>query len=68
MRPPSQGIIIVDKVPPSMPIEETRKVLNLTVSLPTHVRTAHDLLVAIDRKEVEGISAAQAKAIRERIG
>jgi hypothetical protein len=58
----------VDKVPPSTPIEETQKALNISaVSLPSHVRTAHDLLVALDRKEVE-VSAVQAKKIRESIG
>lgn len=54
-------------IPPSTPIDEAAKALTLTVSLPSHVRTAHDLLVAIDRKEVE-ISAAQAKKIKESIG
>ena len=54
-------------IPPSTPIEEVTQALNLTVSLPSHVRTAADLLVAIDRKEVE-VSAAQAKKIRESVG
>lgn len=56
-------------IPPSTPIEETRAALALppTVSLPTAVRTAGDLLVALERKEVE-VSAAQAKKIKEMIG
>lgn len=55
-------------IPPSTPIEETQRALGIpTVSLPTHVRTAHDLLVALDRKEVE-VTAAQAKKIKESIG
>lgn len=54
-------------IPPSTPIEEAARLLNLTVSLPPHVRTAGDLLVALDRKEVE-VSAAQAKKIRESVG
>lgn len=54
-------------IPPSTPIEEAVRALALTVSLPTHVRTAHDLLHALERKEVE-VSAKDAKRIKESIG
>lgn len=55
-------------IPPSTPIQEVTQALGIsTVSLPSHVRTAHDLLVALDRKEVE-VSATQAKKIKESIG
>jgi hypothetical protein len=54
-------------IAPSTPIEETRAALKLTVSLPSHVRTAHDLLHALERKEVD-IDAKTAKAIRDSIG
>jgi hypothetical protein len=56
----------MNAIPPSTPIEETQERLGLRVSLPSHVRTAHDLLVALDRKEID-VSATQAKAIKEKI-
>lgn len=42
-------------------------VLDIKIDLPAYVRTAHDLLRAIERKEIE-VSAAQAKAIKAAIG
>ena len=54
-------------IPPSTPIDEVKGLLPPTVSLPSHVRTAGDLLVALDRKEVE-VDAKTAKAIKEKIG
>jgi hypothetical protein len=53
-------------IPPSTPIEETCAALKLTVSLPSHVRTAGDLIVAIKRGDVE-VNAATAKKIKESI-
>ncbi len=68
MRHRRRDIITVDKVPPSTPIEETQKALGIsTVSLPSHVRIAADLLVAIERKEVE-LTKAQVRRVRESIG
>jgi hypothetical protein len=53
-------------IPPSTPIDKVSKTLGITVSLPTHVRTAHDLLVALKRGEVD-VPAAVAKKIRDEI-
>jgi hypothetical protein len=54
-------------IPPSTPIEEAKERLALSVSLPSHVRTAGDLIVAIERKELD-IDAKTAKAIKDNIG
>jgi len=54
-------------IPPSTPIDEATKALALTVFLPSYIRTAGDLLVALDRKEVE-VDAKTAKRIRESVG
>lgn len=50
-------------IPPSTPIGEAVITLMLTTKLPSHVRTAGDLLVAAERGEVK-VSKAQ----REKIG
>lgn len=54
-------------IPPSTPIEEVTQALNLTVSLPSHVRVAADLLEALKRGEVE-LTAAQTKRVKDAIG
>jgi hypothetical protein len=54
-------------IPPSTPIGETVKQLALTVSLPSHVRTAGDLIVALERGDID-VPAAAAKKIRESVG
>lgn len=54
-------------IPPSTPIAETLAQLGLTLDIPAHVRTAHDLLHALERGEVE-VSAKAAKQIKEKIG
>jgi hypothetical protein len=53
-------------IPPSTPITETLSALKLTIAVPGHVRTAGDLLVALQRKELD-VPAAAAKKIRESI-
>lgn len=54
-------------IPPSTPIVETLAQLGLTLDLPAHVRTAHDLLHALERGEIEA-SAKAAKQIKAAIG
>lgn len=53
-------------IPPSTPIEEAKARLDLRVSLPSHVRTAGDLLVVLERKEVD-MDAKALKKIKESI-
>jgi len=54
-------------IPPSTPILETLLALGLKLDLPSHVRTAHDLAVALERGEIE-VDAKAAKKIKEAIG
>ena len=54
-------------IPPSTPILETLLALGIALDLPSHVRTAHDLRHALERKEIE-VDAKTAKQIRAAIG
>ncbi len=53
-------------IPPSTPIIETLLALGLKLGLPSHVRTAGDLAVALERKEIE-VDAKTAKQIKASI-
>jgi hypothetical protein len=53
-------------IPPSTPIDETLRTMHVTIDVPSHVRTAGDLVVALERKEID-VPAATAKKIKESI-
>lgn len=53
-------------IPPSTPILETLSALKIAFDVPAHVRTAGDLVAALERKEVD-VPAATAKKIKESI-
>jgi len=53
-------------IPPSTPILETLLALGLKLDLPAYIRTAHDLLAALERKEIE-VDDKAAKKIKESI-
>jgi hypothetical protein len=54
-------------IPPSTPIDETLHALKLAFDVPSHVRTAGDLVVALERKELPDVPPATAKKIKESI-
>ena len=53
-------------ISPSTPIDETIKALGIKIDPPAHVRTAGDLVMALERKEID-MPAAAAKATKELI-
>lgn len=54
-------------IAPSTPIDATLKQLGLALDTPPSCRTAGDLLVVLERKEIE-VDAKTAKKIKESIG